>query len=516
MASRNPAHDTLSLYMRKLKLITVLMLLLATVPVINAKQARSITQYGITWTFDKPYTVGKFVTGDYWVLGPVTVASVSPAPQAAEIESASTTVKSIYGAVAMVEDKRMRNGSMIVLQSGRKQGYDSRLKNYDPALSVAFPLKLQPEQSLISSVSNGEERVPVLLRAMMWEREASSYLALKSAAVLTCVSKAPPSDAFRPPYAGTAKPLYRAKDIKWEKLPKLAAPGEVPDWTQFERYFERPWLDHFDIWLFQHLGPNENQPNYGREFSRATSIASLMLMLDVPRPRKEKLMLGFVQLGIDLHGLAWSGRNWPGDGGHWNGRKWPILFAGLMLDNKSLLTFPTITSFFDDVRVFNINPVEGCPPPTTIFSEDQQTYYGNGGAGQKALYQIIVHSMVRPTYEEKSPDAYTKEEKWMDGYRATCSVGWPGEALSALLMKAKSVWNHDAFFDYCDRWMDHDVNPKRRVLPIPGDGRADPFVRAMWTAYRQRVPNQSGGTDNLKWVWQDDKSGQFVPNPPSR
>jgi hypothetical protein len=138
---------------------------------------------------------------------------------------------------------------------------------------------------------------------------------------------------------------------------------------------------------------------------------------------------------------------------------------------------PTITSFFDDVGVFDINPVEGCPPPTTIFSEDQQTYYENGSAGQKVLYQIVLHSTIRPTYEEKPPNTYTPVERWMDGYRGTCSVGWPGTALSVLLMKAKALWSHDAFFDYCD--LDHDVDPVRRVLSIAGDRRADPFVRAM-------------------------------------
>ncbi len=498
-------------FMKTLRVFTWFAFALGTV---YAERAKTITRNGITWTFDKPYTIGKFVTGDYWVLGPVSVISVSPIPRAAAAENASQTVKSVYGVVAMVDDKRMRNGSMIVLQSGRRQGYDSRLKNYDPALSVTFPLKLQPEQSLISSIGNGDEKVPVLLKAMMWEREASDYLALKTAAVLTCLRTAPPADAFRPPYAGTDKPIYRTKDIHWEALPKLAVPGEAPDWARFERYFERPWLDHFDIWLFQHLGPSENQTNYGREFSRVTSMASLMLMLDVPRARKEKLLIEFIQMGIDLHGLALVGRNWPGCGGHWNGRKWPILFAGLMLGDKRLLTFPAVTSFFYDVRVFQINLVEGCPKATTIFSEDQQTYYGNGGGGQKALYQIIVHSMVRPTYEERPIDAYTLVERWMDGYRGTCSVGWPGTALAALLMNAKAVWNHDAFLDYCDRWMDHDVNPKRKPLPVGGDGRVDPFVRAMWNAYRQRVPDQPGGADNLKWVWQDDKSGQFVLNPP--
>jgi hypothetical protein len=101
----------------------------------------------------------------------------------------------------------------------------------------------------------------------------------------------------------------------------------------------------------------------------------------------------------------------------------------------------------------------------------------------------------------------------MDGYRGTCSVGWPGTALAAQLMKAKALWDHDAFFDYCDRWMDHDVNPTRRSIPIEGNGRSDPFVQAMWTAYRQRVPDQPGGKDNLKWVWKDEKTGQFVLNP---
>jgi hypothetical protein len=500
-------------FMKVKQVVVGIFLALATVRGIRAEQARTVTQYGITWTFDKPYTVGQFLTGDYWVLGPITVVSVSPAPQPAPANATSSTVKSIYGVVAMTDDKRMRNGSMIVLQSARGQGYDSRLINYRSELSAAFPLKLDPNLSLVSSISNGDDPAPVLLNAMVWKQEATDYLVLKSAAVLTCLRQAPPRDAFRPPYAGTDKPIYRAKSLRWEILPKLAPAGAVPDWAQFERYFERPWLDHIDTWLLQHLGPSENQTNYGREFSRATSIASLMLMLDAPPERKRKLMIGLVQLGIDLHGLAMNGRQWPGCGGHWNGRKWPILFAGLMLGDKRLLTFPTVASVWDDLATFAIDPVPGVPPATTIFSEDQQTYYGKGGAGQSVLYQIILHSMIRPSYEEKPPATYTPTERWMDGYRGTCSVGWPGTALAAQLMKAKALWDHDAFFDYCDRWMDHDVNPARRSIPIEGNGRSDPFVQAMWTAYRQRVPDQPGGKDNLKWVWKDEKTGQFVLNP---
>ena len=42
----------------------------------QVEEARSVSQYGITWTFDQPYTVGRFVTGDWWVLGPATIAQV--------------------------------------------------------------------------------------------------------------------------------------------------------------------------------------------------------------------------------------------------------------------------------------------------------------------------------------------------------------------------------------------------------------------------------------------------------
>jgi hypothetical protein len=462
----------------------------------RADQAQSVTQYGITWTFDKPYAVGQFVTGDYWVIGPVNVVSVSPAP-GPEADGATTgVVKSRYGATGMTADPKMRNGSMIVLTTGTKQGYDSRLINYDPTLSVTYPCALPVNQSLISTISNETFPVPVLLSALMWKSEAQGALALKAAAVLTCLDKAPPADAFRPPYVGSDKPIYETKDLKWDILPKLAVPpgAPVPDWAQFERYFQRPWLDHMQSWLLQLTGPNENQANYGREFLRVTALASLMLMLDVPQEQKQKLMIGLVQMGIDFEGLAKNGRKWSADGGHWNGRKWPILFAGLMLGNKEMQTRS---------------------PGQPLFSEDQQTYYGTGAAGQTALYQMVFHTGPRTPYEEKDPSTWDAMDKKSEGYRMVNSPAWSEVALAVLLMKAKSLWDHDAFFDYTDRWMSKDdpYAAKRGAFPRPAKegATADPFADAMWTAYRASVPDQPNGADNVKWVW--DGGGQFVPNP---
>src|ERR1017187_9871122 len=41
---------------------------------------KSVSQYGITWTFEAPAPVGQFVNGDFYVVGPVTITNVAPRP----------------------------------------------------------------------------------------------------------------------------------------------------------------------------------------------------------------------------------------------------------------------------------------------------------------------------------------------------------------------------------------------------------------------------------------------------
>ena len=90
----------------------------ADAPPAQPRTARSVGQYGITWTFDAPARVGKFVTGDWWVVGAVTVRSVEPAPSPG------------------------RSGSVVNPPAGKKQGYDGRISGYDAALRAKWPLKL--------------------------------------------------------------------------------------------------------------------------------------------------------------------------------------------------------------------------------------------------------------------------------------------------------------------------------------------------------------------------------------
>lgn len=134
----------------------------------SADAATSINQYGITWNFNANYTTGQFVNGDYWVVGPVTITSISPA----------TTTSG-----------RIMHGSMLNPKMSESQGYDSSISyfTYNASLNVArtMPLTIQPGNSLVSTISLSSPFPGV-------------KYALKTAAVLTVMASAPPREPLGP------------------------------------------------------------------------------------------------------------------------------------------------------------------------------------------------------------------------------------------------------------------------------------------------------------------------------
>lgn len=388
-------------------------------------QVSSVTQHGITWTFNSPRPVGQFVNGDYWVVGPVTVISVSPIPSAG------------------------RNGSMI--NPGDNQAYDSRAGKYQPAQAIAFPHLLQPGSSLISTIS-----LPVV---------NANQTYVKTAAVLTCVSLAPPMGMFRPPYAGTVKTLYHSSQlIPVRLLPTLAPVAATPTLDSVSAKFEKPWIDHVIGWSARSTHPADNMPAYGREISDEINKAALMLLLDEKIiGSKQTLLIRFVQLGIDLMGVTRAGGSWPPDGGHASGRKWPIVFAGHMLG---------------DIEMRDIKK-------TVMFGEDGQTFYvqqtapgvinsGFGGyvAADLGIAEWGIRHATHPNMDSKL---------WTSNYRQCCTANaWAGAALAARIMKLRNDWSNDAFFDYQDRYMKvtapNGSNPGWRAWSA--------FSANMWDTYR--------------------------------
>ncbi len=103
------------------------------------KAQTEVSQYGITWRFAAPARVGRFITGDWWIVGPVSITQVTPAPAAA------------------------RNGSVVDPPAGKRQGDDDRLTGYDASLRSKLPLGLRPGQSLVSTASVASDQAQVNL-----------------------------------------------------------------------------------------------------------------------------------------------------------------------------------------------------------------------------------------------------------------------------------------------------------------------------------------------------------------
>ena len=200
-----------------------------------------ISQFGITWTFDRAYTVGQFANGDYWVVGPVTIIAIDP--QSTDI------------------DGRTMNGSMInpSPKLGTDQGYDSKMyggygKHFDPALNAARPdnrdlntencLVIQPHSSLVSTISFPK---------------AGKLPQIETAAILTVLPKPVPPGSFRPPYCGSDKTIkFNVDHLDYSLLKNLKPVPGTPSIANVERYFERPWIDHVPSWLARFHHPAEN------------------------------------------------------------------------------------------------------------------------------------------------------------------------------------------------------------------------------------------------------------------
>ena len=465
----------------------------------------AVTRDGITWTFDRPVPVGRFVNGDYYVVGPVTVVSISPVPQTASPYMNGSIKNPPTANLKSSFDERLNDG-------------DPQPGWFDPQWRVYAPVKLEPGDALVSTISLSAERYHKLPEVMRSEDHNASPVA--SASILTVLAKAAPADAFRPSYCDRKQTIYRAGDLDRGLLPSVAAPNpsQTPSLATFENWFRRPWID-LNPFLFD--VPAEYMPGYGMHIALADSYAGLLLSLDFPPDQKIRLTDYLVQYGIDLFGCAQAGIRWAGFGGHHSGRKLPILLAGMLLHNDAMQNVATLypDAFGEDMQTVYIDQI---PPKGTL----------KAWQGAKVVYggHYGVHKDGTPVNAGLyGPYEYLQPKDWPtlgspgyqlgESYRRCCtSIAWVGQALMMHLMGAESVWDHPAFFDYVDRWMTED--DAQAVADIKaGSGFAytsdwqrqrqtrewlngqfpqNTFLDDMWRTYRSVQPKAAPSITNAK------------------
>lgn len=452
---------------------------------VHSQTTNSISQFDITWKLDKDYEYGQFANGDYWVKGPVTIVGIEP-------ECTVTTGGDII------------NGSMINPPTQYVQGYDSRFlgDTYDSSLNVAYklneknPLNVPVNSSLISSISL---------------TDASSRIQLKSAAILTVISEAPPKGSYRPAYSGTDKTVkFNIEQLNYDILNTLEPVENTLNMEDVASYFERPWIDHLPGWAGSDCHPYDNMPYYGREISHQIGEAALMLHLNFSNSEKEKLLIGYTQFGIDMFGIIKSGGlvNWVNDGGIASGRKWPILFSGLILGDEEMRNIGKKSGDY----LYENGHEAGNPPEDYIhFGEDDQTFF---------VKQADIDRVLEPNWLDITGEPYLQSDMglaewgirhstypWIDNknwitsnYRRCCTaIAWSGFVLAAHIMDATELWNHDALFAYMDRYME-----------VEEEWRSGGFCENMWNNYRYTY--KSNYTNTLKIDYTNQNVTAY-PNP---
>jgi len=455
----------------------------------------SVSQYGITWTFETPVRVGQFINGDWFIVGPTTIKAIDPRP----LYGGEIPEKEIDGNEKdRPQNQLIRNGFMLNPPAAMKVAYDSGVRNlFDPSLIQKLPVTVKPGDSLVSTISMPKNWILNAQLRNKVERGVEDGSPIRTAAVLTCVAAPQPADAFRPAFCDRTQKIYLSRNLKRESLPRAAATPGIPKIEQYIRFTQRPWVG---TGFFGFEEPVENMPQYGLEYGRVAGTTALLLCTDLKHEQKEPLLVNFVQVGIDLGGMVRAGHpGWTGWGGHGSGRKLPIVFVGLLLG--------------DDVLA-NINRSF----PKASFGEDEQTAYGTSWTGATVVF--AGHSGIDAAtgvgrnrargaawgpYEHLPPAQWKEGQNTSESYRRCCtSVGWVAQALALRLLHAEKTWNHDAFFDYVDRWMHEDDAAFVKVIKeATGNdhdkewarqGQAwDAFVNEMWAKHRPSVQAPTDG-----------------------
>ncbi|MDQ8201099.1 hypothetical protein QEH56_23235 [Pelagicoccus enzymogenes] len=442
-----------------------------------AYAANQVSQYGITWIFDKDYEIGQFINGDYYVVDPgegVKITSVSPKPG------------------------NGKNGSMINPRVGPVQGYDSNVHHYDAESAARYPVTLDSGNSLVSTISLTENDSINGYYVPNWtsDRISENQAALKTAAVLTVLDRHPPPGTFRPPFIGNDKPQYNFSEVNTNVLPKLhhhlATDTKKESLT---RGLQRPWLTHLPGWTCRKMHPIENMKNYHEYIGVFLSEASTFALTDHAHG---DFLVNYIQTGIDLYYMSIDGY---GDSAFF---KWPVIFTGLLLDNEDM----------QNVFVENRNKTPGRTEKLFYFWKDKESTIeskivppGQTYSGQTVFFRKQIGDS---EYEHLHPSEWGlvangggyKQEK----YRHCCdSHPHIGMILCAQILKKTELWNDEAAIAYADRWMNEKDSTFLPIITEAGytistssGETGSSFVTDMWLLYRYSEPPPSPSDLNTK------------------
>ena len=428
----------------------------------------NISQYGITWFFDKPYQCGTFVNGDFWVktddsTGVVNVIRMTPdmeydilvTTDACTYTTATTDCAAhnnekyhfdltndymsscvLYqGHNGYCTYKKVKHGFMVNPSNPSQQGFDARVS------SSSFNESVIPN---IPYIANGNDSIIKVISFIPWQRPR-----LKSAAVLTVLDKIPTdngSTIFRPPYFGNDKKLYSFNDVGFNNLPSYEPVIVPPPLSYFynpgiEHKFTGVQIDYFNGAEIDYIHPHDNMPNDGGALAFRNANIALRLMLNDTFDDKRELAINYIQHGIDLY--------YAGIGG----TKWPITFAAVMLNDSSMKEFVRTADDmqFQENGVFHYTKESN----NVLWSLNKSTYWNYWRYWSELVNLPDSGGKVGPDPHNYIDGSSIPGITYLDGGNAM-QAKYTALAIY-LMLPLRDVWNDEELLIFADRWTYHGV-----------------------------------------------------------
>jgi hypothetical protein len=387
--------------------LSLLIVLLASA---SASAATSASRNGITWTWSEDRQIGTYANGDPWVVGPITITSITPAPTAG------------------------LNGTVVNPALGSTQGYFSGFpyNPYSEALNVGnnLPLVVAVNSSVVSTISNA----------------ANDWGKIEDMGILTVVAEAPAEGSFRPGYIGTGSraSAFTISDMSYARLNNLprAVLSGVPSLATLQDRFDEPWYAQDLTWTGRYLNlPYMGIAGYGRDVANQLNEACIALNLDFTNAQKETLLIQIVQIGLDYGHIIAQGGAWNNDGAHNVGRLSPVLLAAMVLDD------PTLKEY--------------CAASANKFSEFQQTFYvdatdvatAHTPVNSQPVTNYVAADIGKPEWGIIHNSSRLKDnDRWDAPYRDSSGSTMPGAAAVVIALGAQDIVGaSDAFLAYAQR-----------------------------------------------------------------
>jgi len=378
---------------------------------------RDILKTGdITWYFNSKCTTGIFANGDYWVLGPVTIDSITP---------------HYDGSNNGWEINPVVSGGHGFQSGCYGAGFDSTLV---PKLPFYADPKIYSPDSIISIVKTTVS--------------TQGRQCIKCAEVITIVNKVPPGNGslvFRPPYVGENKPYYFIKSIRRDLLPNNFMPvANMPSLEYIAKTFSKLRMDHKPGRMGVSLRPiQSNMSDYQPENTPAQNDAVLRFMMNDSFEKKLPALINFLQFGIDKVHTMLDGQTWPAGGGHQPGHLVVLAFTAVLLDMEEIKSILKNATFFHGSKYFSVG-------------KHGLTLWGIPST-EKGYWNYFMNT--KGDRSQRDPYRYIDGGKPSSEYQFITAQSHKGEILATHLMpKLKEAWNPVEWRmmqNYTDRWVLH-------------------------------------------------------------